>query len=66
METTKREKEMLTYEVRVDLAEGFEIAKIEAATIEEALDRASKIWSAPQNVKLVGTIDRSPQVCLVW
>ncbi len=56
----------LTYEIRVDLADGYEIARLEACSIDEALRRASKIWSQPQSVTLLGTIDATPQVFLAW
>lgn len=55
-----------TYEVRVDLADGYEIVSLDAATIDEALARASKIWPNPQQVRLLGTVDRQPQVFLAW
>jgi hypothetical protein len=64
---TTKEREMqnsFTYEIRVDLVDGYEIAKLDAASIEEAMQRASKIWSQPQHVTLLGTIDRQPQKCL--
>lgn len=56
----------MTYEMRVDLADGFEIVKLTAASIEEAIQRASKIWSKPLAVTLLATVDHRPQECLAW
>lgn len=55
---------MTTYVVRVDLVDGYEIVSLDAATIDEALQRASRIWPRPISVTLVGTIDRQPQAYL--
>lgn len=55
----------LTYVVRVDLVDGYEIVELEAATIAEALQRASNIWCGGE-VRLVGTIDRAQQKALVF
>lgn len=54
------------YEIRVDLADGFEIVKLNAASIEEAIQRASRIWSKPQQVTLLATVSQNPQVFLAW
>ncbi len=56
----------MTYEMRIDFSDGFEIVSLEAASIEEALNRASKIWCGSESVKLLGTIDRKPQEFLAW
>ncbi len=54
------------FELRVDLSDGFEIVKLEAATIEEAVQRASKIWSNPIRVTLLARIDTGKQRFLAW
>ncbi len=63
--TTTWEGEM-KYELRVDLSDGFEIVKLTAASIEEAVQRASKIWSKPERVTLLAIIDPTPQKFLAW
>jgi hypothetical protein len=56
----------LTYEIRVDHAEGTNIVSLDAATLDEAVMRAGLIWSAPERVVVLATIDRSPQKCLAF
>ena len=66
--TTKKEGLMtsrLTYEVLVRVGDEKHVVSLEAATIAEALDRASKIWCGGE-VQLLGTIDRQPQKALVF
>ena len=65
--TTTKEEEMfgMTYVVRVDFSDGFEIVNFEAGSIVEALGLASKMEGA-ESVMLVGTIDRKPQEVLAW
>ena len=54
------------YEIRVDLADGYEIVKLEAASIEEALHRASRIWPNPQEVTLLARVEQTPAACLAF
>ena len=58
--------EMPSFEMRVDLVDGFEIVKLEAASIEEAIQRASRIWPNPQSVTLLCRVDHQPQTFLAW
>lgn len=55
----------LTYVVRVDFSDGFEIVNLEADSIVEALGLASKMEGA-ESVLLVGMIDSKPQEFLAW
>lgn len=54
------------FELRVDLSNGFEIVKLEAVTIEEAVQRASKIWANPIRVTLLAPVDTGKQEFLAW
>jgi len=55
----------LTYEVLVRVEDERHVVRLEAATIREALDRASRIWSGGE-VTLLAMIDREPQKALAF
>ncbi len=61
-----KEATMSGYEIRVDHSAGSDVVTIEAATIEEALQRASRIWSGTTQTLLLCTISRHPQTFLAW
>ena len=52
---------MLSYEIRVDHTEGTNVVKIDAATITEAVQRASRIFRGTTETTLLCMVDRAPQ-----
>lgn len=52
------------YEFRIDHSAGSSVVSIDAATLEEAFQRANNLWVRCE-VTFLGTIDRRPQLFLV-
>lgn len=57
---------MPTYEIRVNRPDGFEIVKLEARSISEALDRARHIWCDVESTQLLCVVSHEKQECLAW
>jgi hypothetical protein len=55
---------MLTYEIRLCFADGYEIVTVLAETCSGAVEYAARLYPDADRVRCVGIIDRRAQVCL--
>lgn len=55
-----------TYELRVDYADGYEIVRVVAQSIEAALAQTRAIANSAERVMLLARIDSRPAACLAF
>lgn len=61
-----KEVSEMTYEIRVDYSDGYEIVRVVAQSIEAALAQTRAIANSADSVRLLGMIDSKPQTFLAY